>query len=231
MARKVAHEIKNPLTPIQLSAEHLLRVFEDKREDFEPALRESMSYIVSEVDNLRRIAQEFLEMSREVVERREPLALDDLVAETVDALPEPPGRRIQFATEVEGGDFTLDGRPGQAQDRPAQPPDQRHRVHPRQGGDPSQAVRRSGADHPAGSRTPASGSKRTSWTGSSSPISRPRTWGRGWACRSPGRSSRTTAARSRSRASPDTGPSSRSDSGRPRPDLPPSGIFRPAMPE
>ena len=38
MARKVAHEIKNPLTPIQLSAEHLLRVFEDKREDFEPAL-------------------------------------------------------------------------------------------------------------------------------------------------------------------------------------------------
>ncbi|GAG91184.1 unnamed protein product, partial [marine sediment metagenome] len=35
MARKVAHEIKNPLTPIQLSAEHLLRIYSDKPDNFE----------------------------------------------------------------------------------------------------------------------------------------------------------------------------------------------------
>jgi len=109
MARKVAHEIKNPLTPIQLSAEHLLRVFEDKREDFEPALRESLSYIVSEVDNLRRIAQEFLETSREVVQRREPLALDAIVRETVTPYQNLLARRIQFTLEVEGKDFRFEG--------------------------------------------------------------------------------------------------------------------------
>ena len=109
MARKVAHEIKNPLTPIQLSAEHLLRVFEDKREDFEPALRESLSYIVSEVDNLRRIAQEFLETSREVVQRREPLALDAIVRETVTPYQNLLARRIQFTLEIEGEDFRLSG--------------------------------------------------------------------------------------------------------------------------
>jgi signal transduction histidine kinase len=109
MARKVAHEIKNPLTPIQLSAEHLLRVFEDKREDFEPALRESLSYIVSEVDNLRRIAQEFLETSRDVVQRREPLALDEIVRETVTPYQSLLSRRIAFTIEVEGTDFRVSG--------------------------------------------------------------------------------------------------------------------------
>ena len=65
IAQKVAHEIKNPLTPIQLSAEHLLRVYADGRGDFAKALKESTSYIIGEVDNLRRIAQEFLELSKD----------------------------------------------------------------------------------------------------------------------------------------------------------------------
>ncbi|MBM3297403.1 MAG: HAMP domain-containing protein, partial [Candidatus Aminicenantes bacterium] len=65
IARKVAHEVKNPLTPIQLSAEHLLRVYEDRRSDFGSALKQSVSYITSEVENLRKIAQEFLEVSRD----------------------------------------------------------------------------------------------------------------------------------------------------------------------
>ncbi len=82
MARKVAHEIKNPLTPIQLSAEHLLRVYADKRGDFGRALKESTDYIISEVENLRRIAQEFLESSREAV-RRDPVDLRDVARETL----------------------------------------------------------------------------------------------------------------------------------------------------
>jgi signal transduction histidine kinase len=83
MARKVAHEIKNPLTPIQLSAEHLLRVYADRRGDFGRALKESTDYIIGEVENLRRIAQEFLESSRESAVRRDPVDLRDVVRETV----------------------------------------------------------------------------------------------------------------------------------------------------
>ena len=109
MARKVAHEIKNPLTPIQLSAEHLLRVYEDGREDFEPALRESLSYIVGEVDNLRRIAQEFLETSRDVVQRKEPFALDELVRETLTPYRNLLAQRIQVSLDVEGSDFRMTG--------------------------------------------------------------------------------------------------------------------------
>jgi len=65
MARKVAHEIKNPLTPIQLSAEHILKVHADRHPDFDRVLQESISYIISEVENLRRIAAEFMTIARE----------------------------------------------------------------------------------------------------------------------------------------------------------------------
>jgi nitrogen fixation/metabolism regulation signal transduction histidine kinase len=109
MARKVAHEIKNPLTPIQLSAEHILRVFEDGRGDFEPALRESISYIVSEVENLRRIAQEFLEISREPLPRREPFGLDELVRETVEPYRKLLAERIVIREDYRGADFSLTG--------------------------------------------------------------------------------------------------------------------------
>lgn len=81
MARKVAHEIKNPLTPIQLSAEHLLRVYTDRRGDFGQALEESTAYIISEVESLRRIAQEFLESSREAPLRRDAVDVPEVVRE------------------------------------------------------------------------------------------------------------------------------------------------------
>ncbi len=89
MARKVAHEIKNPLTPIQLSAEHVLKVYEDKRGDLDKALRESMSYIISEVENLRRIAQEFMEIARDTTVAKEPVDLRALLEETLQ-----PYRRL-----------------------------------------------------------------------------------------------------------------------------------------
>jgi nitrogen fixation/metabolism regulation signal transduction histidine kinase len=111
MARKVAHEIKNPLTPIQLSAEHLLRVFEDKRGDFEAALRESLSYIVSEVENLRRIAQEFLEISKDTVFHKQRLAFDGLLRETVAPYRTMLVERIRFDETFEGSDFAFDGDP------------------------------------------------------------------------------------------------------------------------
>ena len=109
MARKVAHEIKNPLTPIQLSAEHLLRVYEDKRGDFDLALRESLSYIVGEVENLRRIAQEFLETSKEVVAHREPFDFAELVRETVGLYERLLEQRIAFRERFEGEDFLFSG--------------------------------------------------------------------------------------------------------------------------
>jgi signal transduction histidine kinase len=112
MARKVAHEIKNPLTPIQLSAEHVLKVYEDKRGDLDKALKESMSYIISEVENLRRIAQEFMEISRDTTVRREPLDLRALLDETLRPYRKLLAERIRFRIVIEGDDFRALGDAG-----------------------------------------------------------------------------------------------------------------------
>ncbi|MBN2408816.1 MAG: HAMP domain-containing protein [Candidatus Aminicenantes bacterium] len=108
MAQKVAHEIKNPLTPIQLSAEHILRVYEDKSGDFEPALRESASYIISEVENLRRIAQEFLALSRVASLKKGFFDLKEAVGEVVTPYRNVISERIRFREIFEGKDFRVE---------------------------------------------------------------------------------------------------------------------------
>lgn len=109
MARKVAHEVKNPLTPIQLSAEHLLKVYEEKRGDFDIALKESASYIISEVENLRKIAQEFLEVSREVPPKKELFDVKEIIRETISPYQKIISDRISFRECYEGNPFPLDG--------------------------------------------------------------------------------------------------------------------------
>jgi len=108
MAQKVAHEIKNPLTPIQLSAEHLLRVYEDRKGDFGRALKESMSYIIGEVDNLRKIAQEFLELSRDTSLKKEPFDLKEAIEEVISPYKKMLSERIKFREQHEGKDFQIE---------------------------------------------------------------------------------------------------------------------------
>src|SRR6185436_6516554 len=59
MARQVAHEIKNPLTPIQLAAEHLLRVHDDRGAPLNPVLEGCVTTILGQVRLLRQISAEF----------------------------------------------------------------------------------------------------------------------------------------------------------------------------
>jgi signal transduction histidine kinase len=109
MARKVAHEIKNPLTPIQLSAEHILRVYEDKPEELDRILKESASYIIKEVENLRKIAHEFLDTSKEPALRKERIDLGKLIRETVSPYRKILSERIAIQESYKGEDFWIWG--------------------------------------------------------------------------------------------------------------------------
>jgi len=98
MARQVAHEVKNPLTPIQLSAEHLRRVFGDPRVDFAATLETCTQTILKQVRTLRGIVTEFSAFARPPAPVLERQDLTALVAEAVRPYEPglPPGVRLSM---------------------------------------------------------------------------------------------------------------------------------------
>lgn len=64
VAQRIAHEIKNPLTPIQLSAQRLRKKFFENAPDFQGIFDQSTSVIVSEVGSLKRMVDEFSNFAR-----------------------------------------------------------------------------------------------------------------------------------------------------------------------
>lgn len=84
VARRLAHEIKNPLTPIQLSAERLAMKLGGKLAPPEQAmLTKSVKTIVDQVDALKRLVNEFRDYARLPAAELVPLDLNQLVTEVL----------------------------------------------------------------------------------------------------------------------------------------------------
>ncbi|NOD83233.1 MULTISPECIES: PAS domain-containing sensor histidine kinase [unclassified Ruegeria] len=84
VARRIAHEIKNPLTPIQLSAERIKRKFSRKLDEEDSSSLDSMTnVIVRQTNDLRRIVDEFSKFARMPEPERREENLVDLVHEAV----------------------------------------------------------------------------------------------------------------------------------------------------
>jgi nitrogen fixation/metabolism regulation signal transduction histidine kinase len=84
VARRLAHEIKNPLTPIQLSAERLQHKLEAKLEGNDQAmLQRSVGTIVAQVQAMKQLVNEFRDYARLPAVRLQPLDLNGLVAEVL----------------------------------------------------------------------------------------------------------------------------------------------------
>ena len=80
VARRIAHEIKNPLTPIQLSAERIKRKFGRKMEEADAEDLENLTgVIVRQTEDLRRIVDEFSKFARMPEPDRKPANLVELV--------------------------------------------------------------------------------------------------------------------------------------------------------
>jgi len=81
MARAVAHEIKNPLTPIAVSIADLKRSFELERPDFRSILDQAARTITDEIESLRGLLQEFADFARMPAPLLAPCDLGALLAD------------------------------------------------------------------------------------------------------------------------------------------------------
>ncbi len=83
VARRIAHEIKNPLTPIQLSAQRLRRRYPDILEESNSVFDQCTNTIITQVDELKRLVSEFSQFARMPKVQKAPANLTMLAKDTL----------------------------------------------------------------------------------------------------------------------------------------------------
>ncbi len=83
VAKRIAHEIKNPLTPIQLSAQRLRKKYFENSKDFHTIFDESTKIIISEVNSLKTLVDEFSNFARMPAPQPQPLDLHQILQEVI----------------------------------------------------------------------------------------------------------------------------------------------------
>ena len=86
LARRLAHELKNPLFPLQITVENLLRAKELNPVQFEEVFRESAGTLLAEIANLRAIVARFGDFARMPAPELQPVKLNEVVEHVLKLL-------------------------------------------------------------------------------------------------------------------------------------------------
>ncbi len=148
MAQQVAHEVKNPLTPIKLSVQHLQRAWEDRRPDFGDILGKNVEVILREIEHLATIARSFSRFGAPQAAGEVPLEAVSIQAVTEEVMNLYRGGEgaLEFESHHPSGDPIGPGSGVGAQGGPHQPPGEFPGRHPRGG----QGRDRGGCGRPRG---------------------------------------------------------------------------------
>jgi len=112
IARRLAHEIRNPLTPIKLSAQRILKRYEENAADFGRVLSQGTDSIIKEVENLERLLREFSDFARLPEPQLEPTVLVKLLQETA-AMYDTLSSNVKMDFSEVPGDLILHVDPAQ----------------------------------------------------------------------------------------------------------------------
>ena len=100
IARQMAHEIKNPLTPIRMAVEMLRKAREKQLPDFDELFEEETRIVLDEVDRLRRLVEDFSRFARAPRPTPQPLSLPEVVAHVTEL---HAGGSVPVTYAVDGG--------------------------------------------------------------------------------------------------------------------------------
>ena len=96
MARQVAHEIKNPLTPMKLSVQHLRKSWKESLPDWEKRLDKFTSTMIEHIDNLSAIAGAFSDFAKMPQKLEEKVDLAEAITKSIDLFSDIDNIIISF---------------------------------------------------------------------------------------------------------------------------------------
>ena len=99
MAKQVAHEIKNPLTPMKLAVQQLIISYKDKTKNFDSIFEKVSSTILNQIENLSLIASEFSRFAKMPSLKLETLDLMNIINETANLFAEEKAK-INIVTNL-----------------------------------------------------------------------------------------------------------------------------------
>ncbi|MBZ0155774.1 MAG: HAMP domain-containing protein [Alphaproteobacteria bacterium] len=108
VARRLAHEIKNPLTPIKLSTERLIKKWQNRDEDFDTVFEKSTRTIISEVESLRKLVDVFSRYGKMPEINKAPTSLPELLDSAIGLYKGFKDVDIQVAVQEGIDRVTLD---------------------------------------------------------------------------------------------------------------------------
>ena len=110
VARRLAHEIKNPLTPIQLSAERLRHKYLKRMDPSDAELLDRLTHtIIQQVKGMKEMVNAFSEYARGPQQQAQPVNLNDLLQEVLDLYQ---GATTEFVTDLDKGLPAIQADPG-----------------------------------------------------------------------------------------------------------------------
>jgi signal transduction histidine kinase len=81
MAKQIAHEIKNPLTPMRLSIQHLMRLKRENAPDWQARMEELLPALLEQIDTLAKTASEFSTLTKTTTDKAVDVSLNNLIDE------------------------------------------------------------------------------------------------------------------------------------------------------
>jgi two-component system, NtrC family, nitrogen regulation sensor histidine kinase NtrY len=101
LARRLAHELKNPLFPLQVTVENLVRAKEKAPEMFEEVFQEGTATLLAEISNLKTIIGRFSEFAKMPQPQRKPTQLNEVVCSVLRVFQAQFQEKSQIAVQTQ----------------------------------------------------------------------------------------------------------------------------------